>query len=99
MLTLGLAQALTNSVLREEDGGVQAAEMPSACAEMGLAKALTKSVLREEDGGVQAAEEFSLGVLAVSGRTRRLVQPTDCGRWTRDPCAELWSRVLTDSEP
>ena len=72
--------------------------LPSACAEMGLAKALTKSALREEDDGAQVAEEFSFGGLAVRVRTQRLVQPTDCGRLPRDPYADLWNRVLPDSD-
>ena len=65
---------------------------------MGLAEALTKSVLREEYDGAQVAEEFCLGGLAVCVRTQRLVQPTDCGRWPRDPYADLWNRVLPDSD-
>ena len=67
-------------------------------AEMGLAEALTKSVLREEADGAQMAEEFSLGSLAVCIWTQRLVHPTDCGRLSRDPYADLWNCVLPDSD-
>ena len=68
------------------------------CADIGLAEALTTSVLREEADGTQMAEEFSLGSLAVCKWTQRLVHPTDCGRLSRDPYAELWHCALPDSD-
>ena len=68
------------------------------CADMGLAEALTTSVLREEADAAQMADAFSFGSQAVCKWTQRLVHPTDCGRLSRDPYADLWNCVLPDSD-